>query len=140
MIQRLGLTPANDLFDKLEDGDVVEIYDRDENQIYRNLQFFRVSSYTFEDLMHYRLHELFGRPLWDMLKLLRELRSARSPKFRGTMTSCLAEYEVREKLSQRRYRARIKHKYFSPLLDQNGDSVALVCTHTVKVIGEDGPA
>lgn len=50
MLQRGGLTPTQDVLGKIEDDDVVEIYDLKNQQIFRNIKFFEYCSFSLEDL------------------------------------------------------------------------------------------
>jgi hypothetical protein len=47
----LGLKPPADLLDFILDGDVVEIYNRDQIQMFRNLRFFELCSYPVADVL-----------------------------------------------------------------------------------------
>ena len=58
MLARLGLIPQEDIFDKLDKSDVIEIYDKQSIQLYRNLNFF--------DLVSYSLDDILNRPWWDL--------------------------------------------------------------------------
>ena len=50
-IQQLGLTPKADLMDILEPDHVVEIYSRDQRQLYRNLRFFDLTPLSLEEVV-----------------------------------------------------------------------------------------
>lgn len=62
-LSRSGLQLKASDFDELFLAtDVVEAYDIDTNQIFRNLELFKFTSYALEDLVTYHLSELYSRP------------------------------------------------------------------------------
>lgn len=58
---RLGLIFGDDVFSTIRDGDVIEVYTSSLIQIYRNLAFMNLSTYTLLDLLSYEFYELFNR-------------------------------------------------------------------------------
>lgn len=60
-LRRLNLIFPSDLFSFIDNSNIVEIYDRDNIQIFRNYNFFDVVSYTLEDLLCRPWPELFAR-------------------------------------------------------------------------------
>ncbi len=61
MIQKLGLTPPSDLFDKIKDDQIFEIYNEESVQIFRNLNFFKICSHSIDDLVSTPWWALFRR-------------------------------------------------------------------------------
>ena len=61
MLKRLGLTPTDDLFSYISHEKVVEIYNLENVQIFRNFRFFEICSYTLEELFCKQWWELFRR-------------------------------------------------------------------------------
>lgn len=49
-LRKLGLIPRSDLFELLDNDSVIEIYSNENIQLFRNLNFFKYCSYTFEEL------------------------------------------------------------------------------------------
>lgn len=60
-LSKCALTVPSDLIGNLNDEDLIEVYDQNLNQVFRNLRFFSVSSYSLIDLLHKPLPELFER-------------------------------------------------------------------------------
>jgi hypothetical protein len=60
-LRKFNLHFPSDLFDFIKDENVVEIYDRDNIQIFRNFRFFDVTSYSLEDLLCRPWVDLFAR-------------------------------------------------------------------------------
>lgn len=59
--KKLGLIFDQGVYDILKPGDVVEIYNVDLMQVFRNFAFFDVCSYTLLDLMNNEFFELYDR-------------------------------------------------------------------------------
>jgi hypothetical protein len=59
--KRMGLIFDKGVYDTLKTGDVVEIYNVDLIQVFRNFAFFDVCSYTLLDLINYEFFELYDR-------------------------------------------------------------------------------
>lgn len=53
--------PTSETFDKIEDGDMVDIYNLQGQLIFANLRFYEVSSYTLEQLYFCHWHILYCR-------------------------------------------------------------------------------
>lgn len=60
-LRKFNLHFPSDLFDFINDENVIEIYNRDNIQIFRNFNFFDVTSYTLEDLLCRPWVDLFSR-------------------------------------------------------------------------------
>ncbi len=58
-IKSLGLRPSSDLFEYIENDHVIEIHDFSAKQLFRNLNYFRYSSYDLESLYCKDIQELF---------------------------------------------------------------------------------
>lgn len=68
--RKLELVPKSDLFTKVTDQDIVEIYSKDSRQLFRNLRFFDHCSYTLEELYSLEWWTLFDRESAITNKLL----------------------------------------------------------------------
>lgn len=69
-LKELGFRPSGDLFDKIQQGDVVEIYDTTNTQVFRNLNFFKYCSYSFEEIVCVPWPDLFDRSQETHLKMV----------------------------------------------------------------------
>lgn len=61
-LKKLGYQLSDKFFSELRTGDVVEFYDPDMMQVYRNLEFFKYCSYNLIDLISLEWYELYERP------------------------------------------------------------------------------
>lgn len=60
--RNLGLKIHRSVYDQLAEGDVVEIYDVESIQIYRNINFFRTTNYSLIDVISNPWMRLWERP------------------------------------------------------------------------------
>ncbi len=126
MFQRLGVTPASSLMGFIERGDVVEIYNASYVQVFRSLSFFRICSYT--------LDELLCRPFWDLFRRDQELfgrmvgttKEVLDGKISGVHRWNVEEHTVEEIGSRARYLATVRYKVLSALHDKDGNICAFV--------------
>jgi len=126
MFQRLGVTPSSSLMGHLERGDVVEIYNASYVQVFRSLTFFRICSYTLDELLcrpfwelFHRNEELFGR----MVGTTKEVLDGR---ISGVHHWDVEEHTVEEIDSRARYLATVRYKVLSALHDKDGNISAFV--------------
>lgn len=60
-LNKLGLVPRSDLFSRVTDEDILEVYSSDGRQLYRNFRFFDFCSYTMEELYSLEWWSLYKR-------------------------------------------------------------------------------
>lgn len=61
VIKYLGLVPPEDLFDRIAPNDFIEIYNSAGIQVYRNLEFCKIVSYSIAEMSVYRWDQLYSR-------------------------------------------------------------------------------
>ena len=69
-LKKFNMIFSSDLFQYITNDNVIEVYDRDNVQIFRNFHFFDVSSYTLEDLICRPWTDLFLRVNEDQTRAL----------------------------------------------------------------------
>lgn len=131
IISSLRLKPTGDLFDQIDDGDLIEIYDDRNIQIFRNFQFFRVCSYTLDDLLCRPWWELFRRDLNIINRIMKTAEKIYAQNMRHSISLDFGRHTVDEIDSPRRYHAVVENKILSPLIDNSGRVSAIV--NVVKV-------
>lgn len=89
-LKRLGFVPRSDLFNHLTDEDVIEIYNSDNRQLFRNLRFFDHCSYTLEELCTLEWWTLFERDQ----KITMKLFEAAEKIFRGEITETIIPTDI----------------------------------------------
>lgn len=61
VIKYLGLVPPDDLFDRISQNHFIEIYNDQGIQVYRNLEFCKIVSYSIAEMSVYRWDQLYNR-------------------------------------------------------------------------------
>ena len=61
VIKYLGLVPPEDLFDRISQNQFIEIYNNAGIQVYRNLEFCKIVSYSIAEMSVYRWDQLYNR-------------------------------------------------------------------------------
>lgn len=135
---RLRVTIPGEFVEALGDEDIVEIFDYEGNQLYRNLSFFEISDYTIDDF--------FGRT-WDYLYerssvVTRQIfeKVARTATERKCIPFGVPEHYMRERATEKRKIVKVSLKYLAPLL--HGErAVAWIASSTAsEVVGQTDPA
>lgn len=127
MIKRLGLRPSSGLFGSLSNEDVIEVYDGEGMvQVFRNMKFYDVSSYSLDDIVSRPWYELYRRDpsVMDKIQMVVE-RAIRS----GSADLLYYEtgiHEMEEIDSPLLNRSLIENRFLAPLLDQRGRAQAFV--------------
>lgn len=126
----------DDFLDKVEDGDVVEIYDIEKRmQVYRNLEFLKKSSYDLLTLLVTPYTELFHREPHIVQRIIE-----RSEEVLRTAT-CAVPWEVEshvltERLHSHNRCFRMQMKYVCPVFDMDsGRRVAIATTLRCDLLG-----
>ncbi|CAN5510059.1 hypothetical protein BH10BDE1_BH10BDE1_13510 [soil metagenome] len=134
-VQKFGLRPCSDFFDKLQPGDVLELYDTGFVQLYRNWAFFQISSYSMADLFVYPWPDLYVRDEEVMKSLMAYSSMVLSGEHRATITCSAPRHIVIESLSADKNVLDMQVKYTSPLFDSEGNIAAFFVTSSVYKIG-----
>jgi len=131
------LTPESDIFDKITDDDVVEVYLADEHgqrQIFRNLKFLECVSLTVEQLygMDWRVstqrEPQYEKAIFDAAM------SIMTGEVPGTLPLQIAPHYVQELNSPGLFTLLITMKYLSPIRYHGRVVGALVINHS-QVVG-----
>lgn len=129
---KLKLTPCSDVFDKMEDDDVIVVYSLDHRQIFRNVQYFDTVSATFE--------EISTMPWWE-IHIYPEEVSAQFHTLPGaieaghiqqTIPFTLPAYPVIEGIGVDKIKSDITMKWMSPV--RSGDQIVALMTCAKAVI------
>ncbi len=114
----LGLTPRSDIFDRIGDEDVVEIYSTQQKQIFRNLQFFKYVSLTLEDL--------YCDTWYDLTRRIGELE--------GSLPLDVPEHVVHEINTEKMLSISIRMKWLSPV-SQEGQLAGVLVINESRLVG-----
>jgi hypothetical protein len=140
MIKKLGLRPDAELFDKLEDDDFIEILDtRDGIQIYRNLRYFSVCSYTLDDLLCRPWYELFYRDPKVVERIMGTVEAVLTARRAGIFHYNAGVHVLDEISSESRYRCTLENRFLTPLFDHRRTVAAAVnVTRLVSCVARSG--
>jgi hypothetical protein len=132
-IKKAGLRPHSDLFGRLEQNDIIEIYDTNQRQLFRSFNMFNCISYSLEELFSYQWWELFERDNEINERLVRlgtSLLNGEAPAID------VPPHVIKEKFSRRRTAHQIHHRLGAPLFLQGGRSVGgfIFCSRVVKYV------
>lgn len=135
-VQKFGFRPCSDFFGKLSNEHVLEIYNRDFVQIYRNWAFFQISSYSMGDLFVFSWPELYAREPAVTQNLVDYAAMALSGEHKQTIACSSPRHVVIESLSSSQNILDMEMRYVSPLFDSQGGHAAFFAVSTVTKIGK----
>ena len=108
VLTRGGLSTCPEMYQHLENEDVIEAYSSDFTQLFRNLRFLEICSYPLLDLYLYEWFELFRRPqnVTDILvSLAHEILAQTKP----SLVKCeVPDHFLEEVFSEQKHRFHIK--------------------------------
>lgn len=121
-----GLRSKFDLSEYIEKGDVIEIYNADFFQLYRNLLFFELTGYEFSDLINYQFHELYSRPEFVTQKVIEHVQWVFQNE--KPLVSKIPPHEMIEVKSSDQRSFTTEYRYIVPLHDAHGNCAAILST------------
>ncbi len=135
-LRQFKLRPCSDFFDKVTEEDVVELYNAEGIQIYRNWAFFEISGYSIGDLFVYSWDELYSRD-----SSVANLMNARvglilTGSVRETLPWQVPGHKIVESISDQRNISEMNLKYISPVFDSSGAVAGAFSVCAVKRIGK----
>lgn len=133
-LKELGLNFDNDLFDRITEDDLIEVYNSQNIGLFRNLKFYDFISYPMEDIYCRPWTDLFTRPdLEKSMKLVEAAESVFNKNGQTVNTKSLGFHRVIETDSPERLKMDVLVKELHPLFDQNQKVSALVAVeHSIS--------
>lgn len=132
---KYGLKISKDFMDTIEDGDAIEIIDKDGVQVYRNLELLTLTDYDVLFLCSFEWTDLFDRDpkiTQDILGYLRVLLQIYTPLIKIG----IVEHLMVEKISDRRLLFSQNHRYGATILNNNDEIVGIVSSMRALPIGD----
>lgn len=117
----------------IDDGDIVEIYDSRAVQIYRNFNYLKYCPYSLTELLIHDWNTLFQRPKWVIDRLMTIMPTLFEKNAR-TYEYDIPEYLVSARMRRNSPGMLYNMKFATPLLDENGHTVAFITTGTVRFV------
>ena len=134
MFSKMGWVPCSDLFDFIKNDDIVEVYDTSFHQVFRNLRFIQICSYSFEEIVSFEWPQLFKRTEEDSGHLLETSRQLISGEIRHTVVPETGRHTIEEIFSEERRVFAGIHKCLSPIFDKNHNPIGFVGVTSAEVI------
>jgi len=133
-LNKLGLVPRSDLFSKVTDEDILEVYSGDGRQLYRNFRFFDFCSYTMEELYSLEWWSLYKRDEAITEKLYEIVGRIFTGEVEGTVIPDCAPHIVSETSSSEKIHMVYEPRMISPLYHNRVVSavIAIVRAQIIK--------
>jgi len=126
---------AEDLFTKISDKDIIEIYTLDFKQFFANSTFMVNCSYDLSDLSAYPWPALFERPEEITRQIIEQTNAVIANPIKQTIEYNVEPHIGREVFSTEKQSLLIKMGVVSPLFDANDNLVGVVATLEPKPLG-----
>ena len=134
-LKDFGLHTSDEIYNHIDEADVVEVYDKNYTQIYRNINCLKFTSYDALTLSSYEWVELFERDQAVNALLFDEASLLLTEKL-SLYESKAEEHLMIEKFSPEEKKMLIKNKYGSTVYDSKGNIEGFICTQSAQVIGD----
>lgn len=127
-------TAPSDFIDKVTEEDIVEIYNLENIQVFRNLKFYETTTYSLSDLLLYDWPELYTRPAKMTEKLLAIVGDViRHPSNELVQEmSFVPVHYLKEIRANPVQLCEVRFKYISPILDYAGERAGFIVSCTAK--------
>lgn len=132
-LRKFGYVPTSDLFEKIRDHHVIEVYSSESVQIFRNLNFFQYCSYTFEEIHSLEWFNLFERPVTISSQILEATKKLFTGERRDNFDPQVPMHIVRETQSIDLLQMEFKVDILGPLFENRRPS-AIISLETVNLI------
>lgn len=119
MFKKIDAITDPDFFEKINDDHVVEIYSSDNCQIFRNLKFFEISSYTLEDLYCREWWDLYKRDDEITKKIFLVASQIYSSELNVLIDNVVEAHQLEETNSPFMYKMNISLNTLSPVIIEN---------------------
>lgn len=136
-MRRNGLRSSyQDIESLIEEGDIIEIYDSTNLQVYRSWSLFKIISYSVADLLVHPFDVLYDRPSWVLRGIQNAIVAHVAP---GMPLINFADFEVppyllNESFDGHNHAFMMTQKYLVALVDENGQHRASLCTSVAQVL------
>lgn len=128
MFKSLRVHPCNELMASIEQGDVIEIYDTNYTQVFRNIAFFSICSYTLDELLARPFYELFRRDESVTAQLIQVGTEMFGGRLSGVHQWTVGQHTLNEVGSPALYEMEMQEKIASPLQDTSSQVKAILTT------------
>ena len=133
-IGTLGFRPDSEVFSKLQDDDVIEVYDSQGTQIWRNFNYMKICSYSLEEIICHDWPTLYRRDPKITELLIQVMIETLSGQQYGPRFIDVDFHMVAESFSESQFQLHVRHDYICPLLGPTKSCDGFVITSKVKIL------
>ncbi len=130
---KMRYAPCSDVLGRIEDDDILEVFDMNGDQIFRNLNYFDVVSMSVEDLMSVNWKRDFKRGTKVTFQLIEMSFRFATGIFTQTMDCAKVPVHIIQELIAKRNVIELNLKFISPL-KQNGKCVAILVASRARIL------
>lgn len=131
---RYGLSVGDSEFEsKIKDRDVIEAYDLTGNQIFRNLELFRYTSYSLVEIISRHWSELYLRPRLIDEMIMKEWVRVMELDSKEAVPLNVPPHLMKEKSGEGR-QVMIRFKYAWLLRNEKGEKTGIMITQSASLI------
>ena len=134
LFKKIGSAPSDDLFDKILDDDLVEVYFTDHTPIFRSTKFYRETSYTVDEALCSTWYGFCRRNIVITLKLMKTILNFIRKDHHQTLSYNLPSHNIDELGTEREYRHWMTMKYISGA-HKNGKLTAVISVSSITNMG-----
>lgn len=127
----LGAHCPEEFLSKIEPGDIVEVFDYQNTQLFRNMKFFEISDYTINDFFGSQWDALYERAESVTNKLIAKVEEASRKK--KCIPFDIEDHYMREKETENRKVVKVKLKHISPFL-KDDKPIAWAASSSAEII------
>ena len=134
-LSKMGMVPPSELFSLLKQGAVIEIYNLENLQIWRNFSCFQYCSYSLEEVYSLPVFTRYWRSpekLEECLTKVNELLSGRAP---DVFFPEIEKHKLIETCSEGCLVLEVHHELFCKLKDRNGTLCAWLVMSSAELLG-----
>lgn len=131
-LKKLNLIPPSQLLELVKENDYTEVYNQAGVQIFRNLEFYKLVSYSIAEMTLHPFHELYHR---DQAVLDQIIQQGFVQGFSGIKEPYKLNIDVHEGTEINSNEARkfqVSFGYLAPIVDKNHKVAAVFATSQVK--------
>jgi len=137
-IKEFGYRPPSELFNYINNENVIEIHTADGIQVFRNFEFYKYCSYTLEDLSCRPWNEIFEHDEKLIPDILAISGRVLSGAVKSPIPANIGPYLIKEVDSDKRLLLKSTFHYISPLFNSSGIPVAHIVIESGELVGSTG--
>lgn len=126
MMKKIGMHTTDDVLNKINNSQIVEIYNSENIQIFRNLPFFKVCSYTLDEVLSVPWWKLYRRDDEMSREIFRYASLILRGEAKSTVYPNLPRHYLREVASSFCFQMNIGINFMAPLVGLQQDRAILV--------------